>query len=195
MLGAESLYIRTGQTNYSGIGRNARATNIVDMFDPYSAVPVPGLTATVQRRTGERIKATKVYWRPIGLLARIRGSYLLSSLSRGADRGISTRDANRRQDGRRDYRPKDLKGTVILLSVPNLPLMVEQREKELQKSGVVKGGHAKQHGRRPSKAKRSVGSQFIGALIEIDKIVRAKSERTPAPEWANAKEYENGAGT
>lgn len=56
MLGAESVYIHTGQTNYSGTGRNARASNIVDIFDPYSAVPVSALTAAVQRRTGERIK-------------------------------------------------------------------------------------------------------------------------------------------
>jgi hypothetical protein len=85
---------------------------------------------------------------------------------------------------------KNLKGAVILLPFPNLSYMVGLREKELRRSGATRSSHAKQQGRGPSKAKRSVGNQFIGALIEIDKIVRAKSEKTPTPEWANAKEYE-----
>jgi hypothetical protein len=36
MLGVESLYIHTGQRTYSGTGRNARVTDHVDVFDPYS---------------------------------------------------------------------------------------------------------------------------------------------------------------
>jgi hypothetical protein len=46
MLGVETLYIHTGASNYSGTGKNALRTDLVDIFDPYSEVPVPGLAAS-----------------------------------------------------------------------------------------------------------------------------------------------------
>jgi hypothetical protein len=191
MRGVESLYIHTGQTNYSGTGRNARATNIVNIFDPYSAVPVPGLAAAVQTRIGERIKTTKdigllsAYWQEFEAVTYYE-AYLQEKIGVPA---LVTQTGDKMVGGTVSF--KGLKGTVILLPVPNLPLMVERRAKELRKSETVKASHAKQDGRRRrSKAERSVGSQFIGALIEIDKIARAKSEKTPAPDWTNAKEYE-----
>jgi hypothetical protein len=190
MRGVESVYIHTGQTNYSGTGRNARATNIVNIFDPYSAVPVTGLVAAVQRRSGERIKTTKdigllsTYWQEFEAVTYYE-AYLQEKI--GVP-GLVTQTGDKMVGGIVSF--KGLKGTVILLPVPNLRLMIEQRAKELRKSETVKGSHAKQDRRHPSKAERSVGSQFIGALIEIDKVARAKSEKTPAPEWTKAKEYE-----
>ena len=190
MLGVESLYIHTGQTNYSGTGRNARATNLVEIFDPYSAVPVPGLTGAVQRRKGGRIKTTKdigslsAYWQEFEAVTYYE-AYLQEQIGVPA---LVTQTGDKMVGG--IVRLKDIEGAVILLPVPNLSYMVEQREKELRKSGGVRASKSKQRGRQPSKGKRSVGSQFIGALIEIDKIVRTKSAKTPTPEWANAKEYE-----
>ena len=87
-------------------------------------------------------------------------------------------------------RIKDTNGAVVLLPVPNLSYMAEQREDELRKSSAVRGGKEKQKARLRSKAGKGVGSQFITALIEIDKALRAKSERTPVPAWASVADYD-----
>jgi hypothetical protein len=46
MTGLETVYIFTGEKQYSGTGRNARQTNIVSHFDPYSAVPLTNLVVS-----------------------------------------------------------------------------------------------------------------------------------------------------
>src|SRR5437016_5318223 len=55
MLGVDNIYVHTGQTNYSGTGRNARASNIVGIFEPYSSVPFPGLAGFIHVSVGARI--------------------------------------------------------------------------------------------------------------------------------------------
>jgi len=194
MQGVESLYIHTGQTNYSGTGRNTRATNIVGIFDPYSAVPVSGLAAAVQRRTGGRIKTTKdigllsAYWQEFGEDTYYE-AYLQDYIGVPA---LVTQTGDKMVGG--IVRFKDLSGTVILLPVPNLSNMVEQREEEaadnLAPSTESAEAEESDQDDAPSKAERSVGNQFISALVEIDKILRAKAERTPAPSWASAEEYD-----
>ena len=127
MLGVESLYVSTGQRNYSGTGRNARATDIVNLFDPYSSIPVPGLTAAIQRRIGERIKTTKdigllsAYWQEFGGVSYYQ-AYLQDQIGTPA---LVTQTGDKMVGG--IVRLKDLKGTVILLPVPNLWHMVKQR--------------------------------------------------------------------
>lgn len=193
MLGVESLYIHTGQTEYSGTGRNARKTNIVNIFDPYSAVPVPGLGDALQRRAGERIKTTKdigllsAYWQEFGEVTYYE-AYLEKEIGVPA---LVTQTGDKMVGG--IVRFKDLKGTVILLPSPNLPYMVEQREEDLTDNPVrsMESAAAEEsdQGDGPSKAERCVGSQFINALVEIDKILTSRAERTPAPTWASAEEY------
>jgi hypothetical protein len=193
MLGVESLYIHTGQTEYSGTGRNARKTNIVNIFDPYSAVPVPGLGGVLQRRAGERIKTTKdigllsAYWQEFGDVTYYQ-AYLEKEIGVPA---LVTQTGDKMVGG--IVRFKDLKGTVILLPTPNLPYMVEQREEDLTDNPVrsMESATAEESDQDdgPSKAERSVGSQFINALVEIDKILTSRAERTPAPTWASVEEY------
>jgi hypothetical protein len=193
ILGVESLYVFTGQTNYSGTGKNARRTNVVDIFDPYSAVPLPGLGDALQRRAGERIKTTKdigllsAYWQEFGEVTYYQG-YLQEQIGVPA---LVTQTGDKMVGG--IVRFKDRKGTVILLPVPNLEYMADQREGEtaqVLKPAAEFAAEESDQDDAPSEAERGVGNQFISALIEIDKILRAKAERTPAPAWANAKEYD-----
>jgi len=192
MLGAESLYIHTGQTTYSGTGRNARGTNIVDIFDPYRVVPVPGIVGAVQRRTGERIKTTKdigllsSYWQQFEA-ATYYQAYLQEPIGIPA---LVTQTGDRMVGG--VVRLKDLKGTVVLLPFPNLAYMVQQREAGTANNSESSAGDTGDTDENvgASEAEKSVGNQFICALVEIDKILRAKSERTPAPAWTSAVEYD-----
>lgn len=177
MLGTEILYVHTGQRTYSGTGRNARATDHVDLFDPYSSIPVPGLATNVQRRTGERLKTTKdigslaAYWQEFGEASYYQ-VYLEQQIGVPA---LVTQTGDKMVGG--IIRFEDRKGAVILLPFPNLSYIVEQRTE--QPSGEE----------NTSEAERGVGHQFINALIEIDKILKNQAERTPSPTWTNAEEY------
>jgi hypothetical protein len=194
MLGTQSIYVHTGQTNYSGTGRNARPTNIVDVFDPYSAVPVPGLAAAVQRRTGKRIKTTKdigllsAYWQEFGP-ASYYEAYLQEQIGVPA---LVTQTGDKMVGG--IVRLKDRKGTIILLPCPDLAYMAEQREGELadsrEPSIESSVAEASDEDTAPSEAEKGVGSQFIAALVEIHRILTTKAERTPAPAWASAETYD-----
>lgn len=194
MLGAESLYLYTGQKNYSGTGRNARATVVVDIFDPYSSIPVPGLAAAVQRRTGERIKTTKdigllsAYWQEFGSVSYYQ-AYLEQQIGVPA---LVTQTGDKMVGG--IVRLKDLKGTIILLPFPNLSYMAKQREGDLidnpELSAESLAIQANDEDAAPSEAERGVGNQFIAALVEIHKILTTKAERSPAPAWASAEKYD-----
>ena len=72
MFGVNDVWVFSGKKEYSGTGRNTRITNLVLPFDPYSSIPLNGLPGSVQRRQGERIKATgnlgilAPYWQEFG---------------------------------------------------------------------------------------------------------------------------------
>ncbi len=194
MLGVESLYVYTGERNYSGTGRNARATEIVNIFDPYSAVPVPGLSALLRRRTGERIKRTKdvgllsSYWQEFGPASGYQ-AYLEEQIGVPA---LVTQTGDKMVGG--IVRVKDLKGTVVLLPVPDFFYMATQREEGVadnrETSALSFAAEEDDEEPEPTEAEKGVGKQFVSALIEIDNILRAKTEITPTPAWASAEQYE-----
>ena len=70
--------------------------------------------------------------------------------------------------------------------------MVTERLKQYaqrRKRGKSRATPDEAEGRSLNRAQRSVGEQFASALIEIDKALRMRSEKTPMPAWANAEEY------
>jgi len=191
MLGVNNLYVHTGQTNYSGTGRNARGTAVVDILDPYSSVPVPALAGIAHISTGGRIKTTKdigvlaAYWQEFGA-ANYYQLYLERSIGTPA---FVTQTGDKMVGG--IVRSKDWKGAVILLPVPDLHYIIEERKAQhtsrLPKAeGGVKEG---EENNVDDEAERSVGNQFVNALVEIDKVLVAKAEKTPPPAWTNTAEY------
>jgi hypothetical protein len=62
--------------------------------------------------------------------------------------------------------------------------MVSGREKQLSKGKKGKASEA-----ITRKAGKSVGKQFVNALVQIDKAVRMHAERTPAPTWVLQEEF------
>lgn len=192
MLGVETLYIDTGEKSYSGTGRNARATRVVSAFDPYSAVPIPGLGAATRRRAGERIKTTRdigalsAYWREFGPVSYYQ-AYLDENIGVPA---LVTQTGDKMVGG--IVRQKDLKGTLVLLPSPNLSYMAKQRDEKRGAMEPSTKAPASDEEEPASEAQRSVSIQFISALVEIDKVLRIKSEKTPPPTWATAETYAMG---
>src|SRR6266702_7024701 len=194
MLGVEDVYIYTGRQNVSGTGRNARVTNIVNLFNPYSAsIPVPGLGESVQRRVGERIKTTQhigilaPYWQQFEPVTYYH-IYLEKDVGTPA---LVTQTGDKMVGG--VVRFKDWKGVVVLLPPPGLSYIVTERVKQnSQRRGKGKKTRVvseKAEGRSLIRARKSVGEQFVGALVEIDKALRMRSEKTPTPAWANVQEF------
>jgi flagellar motility protein MotE (MotC chaperone) len=157
----------------------------VQPFEPYSAIPGERLSQEIRRREGDRIRPTSdvgalaSYWhafrdfsyyeiyleKPVGIPA------LVTQTGEKMVGGI--------------VRFKELPGRLVLLPLVNLDVMVRSRKEE------IGGGQAKGPAKKaPDKAiEASVGSQFVSALVDIDKTLRAHSERTPLPSWAQAGEY------
>jgi hypothetical protein len=193
LLGVEAVYVHTGQTNYSGTGRNARATNIVDLFDPYSSIPISGLGSGLQRRVGERFKTTNEigplasYWQEFG-----EASYYQAYLDRPIGvPALVTQTGDKMVGGVVSF--KDMPGKVVFLPFPSLKYLAQSREpddSEIATRPVSPQDSQGDDADEPTEAERSVGNQFINALVGIDRALRDAAEKTPPPLWATAAEYD-----
>lgn len=190
MSGLDSVYIFTGEKQYSGTGRNARATNFVSLLDPYSAVPLANLVSSIQRRSGLRIKTTKrigplsSYWNEFGSHSPYQ-VYLDKTIGFAA---LVTQVGDKMVGG--IVRFKDFPGAIVMLPPPSFVSAVKERAKQLrEKKKRVKKISSADSKKLSDQAEISVGNQFISKLVEIDKTIRAGSDRTPTPDWARTSEY------
>lgn len=183
LLGLDDFFVHTGRKEVSGTGRSQHTTNIVDSYPIYSAIPIPELSSKVHKSSGNLIKPTEklgtmsTYWYEFG-----EYSYYEVYLDEMANPSLVTQTGNKAVGG--VIRFKNWKGTIVLLPLVDLESMAEDREKELRKRTGKKSTLAS-----TAKTKKSVGKQFVSALFQIDRAVRAHSERTPAPQWSTGVEY------
>jgi hypothetical protein len=175
-----SVYVFTGQKNYSGTGRNTRVTAIVDHFEPYSVSPVP---IAVVRREGVRIKTTAhigpvaTYWDVFGKYSHYEAyldtpvgtSILLTHLG---DKTVGS-----------IVRQKDIPGTLLILPYVDLQEAVADRSEILRKAKKKTVDQALKD------ARKVVTKQFVGEVVQLDKVLRSEGERTPPPDWARAEGY------
>lgn len=178
---AEQCYVHTGNQTVSGTGRSQRVTNIVNPYDPYSVIPVLG-SEKVHRSRGDRIKPTQdvgplsAYWQEFGPY-----SYYEAYLDRLTSGCLVTETGSKIVGGVAQC--KDWKGSLVVLPPVDFPLMIGERAKQLSKRSGSRSANT------TSKAESSVGKQFIDALVQVDKAVRMRSDRTPAPQWVARQEY------
>ncbi|MGD0972972.1 MAG: hypothetical protein ABR866_02715 [Candidatus Korobacteraceae bacterium] len=186
LTGSPELQVATGEVRHSGTGRNARATRIVETFDPYCAIPFN--FGSVVRRSGERIKVTgdlgilATYWHDFGdhsayeaYIDNFKGSAMLHTQTGGKVVGGILHLS---------------KGTLIFLPPPDLSAAVESRIKELKarqkkKPDTNRTAKAQESARDRKKSERSVIAQYIAAIVALDKAARSASETTPPPAWAD----------
>lgn len=183
LLGLDDFFVHTGRKEFSGTGRSQRTTNIVDPYPIYSAIPIPELSSKVHKSRGNLIKPTEklsvlsTYWHEFGDY-----SYYEVYCDEMFSPSLVTQTGNKAVGG--VIRFKNWQGTIVLLPLVDLESMAEDREKELRKRSGKKSTPA-----LTARTRKSVGKQFVSALFRIDSAVRAKSERTPAPQWSTGEEY------
>jgi hypothetical protein len=143
---------------------------------------MPGVFERIRRSHGNRIKPTQdvgalsSYWEQFGpysyheayLLEKVPTTMLVTQVGDKMVGGV--------------IRVNGWKGALVLLPLVDFDLMVRDRRKQLPKG-------KKKPANKSQKAEISVGKQFVEALIQIDKVVRVESERTPAPQWLSENEY------
>lgn len=169
----ETVYAGTGQKKYSGTGRNARATRVVNQLDSYKAVPT---NWTYHAASGtEMVLASE---------ARVLASYWKEFEEYSEYRlfleGEST-PLIRTRSGDRVVAAMIRKGPGALVALPALdfndPDFTEVR-KENGKAVEYWSKKAQQFGRRLS-----------GALVAIAEILSKESSETPPPGWAREDKY------
>lgn len=178
--------VATGEKQFSGTGRNRSTTRIVTTFDPYEAIPLR--FGSVVRRPGERVKAARdlgvlaTYWHEFGAystyegyIEEFRGIALLESQTGGKVVGGLCRHPA-------------WKGSLFFIPPPDLSSAVDARVNELKQKQKVKptkdsAAETRRADNLRKKVQSSVASQFIAAIIGLDKAARHETEMTPPPIW------------
>jgi hypothetical protein len=192
MLESQDVYVYTGDKQYSGTGRNTRTTSMVTSLDPYSSVPIAGLQHIVRKR-GDRIATTNdlgvlsTYWQAFSQFSMYQ-VYLDKPVGTPA---LVTQTGNRMIGG--IVRTKEL-GTLVLLPPPDFSRLIKDRAKQIEErdnaSAAPTVSNAKaQKADYTRKAHTSIGKQFMGFIVEIDKTLREHPDTTPTPEWATGTDY------
>jgi hypothetical protein len=172
---AEEVYIATGEKQYSGTGRNRTTTRIVTAFNNYACIPL-SLSPINSTGTGMVLlkgsDIVKSYWADFGSLTQYRVR-LEGEIKHPI---IATRSGNK------------CVGALItskqgghLLLLPYFSFEEEEkywRESDKSETGMEWTEEA-----------LVLSRKFLSAVIEIDKGLKAKDERTPAPDWALASHY------
>jgi len=167
----EEFYLHTGQRQYSGTGRNARTTNIVDLANNYQFFPVP--LGKIIGKSGKEIRFVggpvySSFWAEFGKYMSFR-SYLDSKVDNPL---FLTKTGDKVIGAQFKYK----KGTIVLL--PKVDYSYNE--------------FITHEGDEPvwtEKAKQ-FGNRLIQVLVDIDKSLKSINERTPPPQWMADSEYE-----
>jgi len=168
----EEVYVHLGQKTVSGTGRNQKVTHIVEQLTNYSALPFD--LGTIIPKGGSEIrvvgdlKQLAPYWAAFGdrspykvYLKEPTGTPILTAKAPDAIVGLLVRSG---------------KGTAILMPP------IEYDEDEFTTTN--KKGEAIW-----TREAVAFGSQFVNALLELDRALRAEGETTPAPDWVFSSTY------
>ncbi len=168
------VYVATGKKEWSGTGKNARATRIVEELHAYSAVPTKwkyhAATGT-EMQVASEARFFAPYWTEFGQYSE----YQLYLDAEGAKPLVRTKSGNRLVGA------YIVKGRGTLLAVPALALdeenFVETRKVD---------GKDEQYWTNEAKI---FGKKLAGALVAIADALASESAVTPPPEWASADEF------
>ena len=168
----EEVYVHLGRKQVSGTGRNQKVTHIVEELTNYSALPFD--LGTIVPKGGTEIRATgdlkqlAPYWSVFGNLSPYKvymkqpsGSAILTAKSPDAVVGLMLTIG---------------KGTALAL-----PPVEFDQEKFTAKNRKGESIWTKEA--------IAFGAQLMGAILELDRAIRADSEITPAPDWTSRPEF------
>lgn len=170
----EVVYAATGQKEYSGTGRNARATRIVDQLPAYAAVPTKwsyvAATGTEMRLAGEA-RFLAPYWSDFSKHSEYR-LYIEGEISS---------PILRTKAGNRTVGAFLRKGTGGLVALPTLNLDGERFTESREVGGVEK--------RYWTTAAKSFGKRLVAAVVSLADSLASEAAITPEPDWATTDTY------
>lgn len=171
----EEVFAATGSTEFSGTGRSMKTIRHVGPIHSYSSLPVTFDSITLSK--GKNIKLTQegssllgAYWKALGSISHYEVYY---------DRSKSVPLMTTRK-GEKTVASllKGKKGNILLLPVldfyrDDFMYYDEKKKQSFWTEDALKFGKA-----------------LLGAVIELHKILKTGSERSPAPSWATSKDYQ-----
>jgi len=170
----QEVYVATGEKTYSGTGRNRATTRIVTGHTNYAAIPISlspvNSTGTSMHLTKEA-EVIKTYWTDFGALSQYKVR-LEGEVKRPL---VVTKTGNKPV------------GAIVtgqqgghLLHLPYFSFEDEAYYKESKESDT---------GLEWTKEAIILSRKFLSDVIEIDKVLRSRDERTPTPDWALESSY------
>jgi hypothetical protein len=169
----QSVYIATGERQYSGTGRNQKTTRIVTEYTNYASLPI---TLKPINTTGSAMKLAPLgaeilapYWAEFANVSEYM--VLLSADTPGIC--ITTKNGDKPVAAM--IRSKTSTGSLILL--PEIDFYPDNFFKQKAKEQVW------------TAAAEQFAGRFIGAVVALDKALRATAEVTPEPGWASSDVY------
>ena len=168
----ETVYVATGETRWSGTGRSARGTRIVEPIETYSAIPlelrgVVPATGETMRPAGE-LGALSPYWK----LCAPHSQYEVYL----ADDTKKPLFVTRTGDKIVGATVTGEKGSMLLL--PNL---VTDSEEFVGAEEEGEGNWT------PTAIK--FGKQLLDCIVELHTTLIARRDETPIPSWARESKY------
>jgi hypothetical protein len=169
----EEVFVATGEVQYSGTGRNARGTRIVDLYSNYNALP---LKLAVTNASGSAIKlaahnteAIAPYWHEFGAISEYK--VLLPADTKGVC--LLTRHGDRAVGA--IYRTNTSSGALVLL--PDIDFHPDNFSKERNDKRIWTN-EAKQFAAR-----------MTSAVVALDNAIHSSMEITPPPSWADDSKF------
>jgi hypothetical protein len=168
----EEVFVATGEMDYSGTGKNARRTRIVDSYSNYRSLP---LSLQVTNSSGSAIKlaprnteAIASYWNEFGAISEYK--ILLPTDTKGAC--LLTKHGDRAVGA--IYRSNTSSGALILL--PDIDFNPES---------FIKEKDGKQHWTGEA---RKFAARMASAVVAVNQAIHSSIEISPPPTWtADAK--------
>jgi hypothetical protein len=171
----EEVYAATGSQELSGTGRSMKTIRHVAPIDCYSALPVKFDTITASK--GEHIKLNQhgssligAYWKALRPISHYEVYY-------DHAKGVPLMTTRHGEKTVASW-VKGKKGNLLLLPVPDFS-RDDFTHYDRKKKQTFWTEDAVRHGKA-----------FFGAIVELHKILKTGSERSPAPTWATSKNYQ-----
>jgi hypothetical protein len=170
----ETIYVATGRKEYSGTGRNARATRIVEPVTTYDMVPLPWkyhAASGSEMVLHSDARALAEYWRQFEQHSEYR--LFLED--------VKETPAIKTKSGNRAVGVISPKGKGLLIALP--PVMFDDEAfTEMREENGRDVEYWSDRG-------ESFGSALIAELVRVSDQLSRESAQTPAPEWTRADQY------
>jgi len=169
----EEVFVRTGERQFSGTGRNRQVTNIVTGTSSYRALP---FQPTVHVRRGSAITRTRdlgafaAYWDAFGDVS----PYEVTLESKATTVLLNTKTGEKVVGATLEFQSG---GAVHLL--PPVRLEGDKYVRENEETGLLDW----------TDDALIAGKRFVSAIIALDDAIKSDSRHTPPPDWTLGTPY------